>query len=109
VRIDRGEARFVDIVEDAGWTAHVRVLDHDGMPVTGAALEALQERTYVRYYPFERGLQDLHPLTDADGEATFRHVAPGRLRVTARYGTREATVAVDATRPTVSIRLPTPR
>lgn len=102
-----GEARSVDVVEPEGWTAQVRVVDHEDRPVSFAKLEV--DGLPVDYAPVEDGVQDLTWFTDARGGASIGRLPSGDVKLTARFGTRSAAVTLQEDTASGVIRLPPPK
>ena len=103
-----GESRTLVITEPAGWTARAVLLDAVGRSVPFAAVE-VDSRAPVDYLRVEDGVQDLLLWTDANGEIRLPRMHQTSVKLTFRYGSREAKVKLEPDDPFAVVRLPPPR
>ncbi len=109
VELKAGERRTLVLSEPAGWTARAVLFDSAGRPVPFAQVAvACFTSAPVAYVRVNAGVQDWVFYTDAAGaiELGDLHHAPATL--TFSYGSRSATVTVEADKPFAEVLLPPP-
>jgi hypothetical protein len=109
VELKAGERRTLVLSEPTGWTARAVLFDSVGRPVPFARVTVACFTTApVEYVRVNAGVQDWVFYTDVTGaiELPDMHHAPATL--TFFYGSRSATVTVEADQPFAEVRLPPP-
>jgi protocatechuate 3,4-dioxygenase beta subunit len=111
VRVTATDTQPVLVGLVRGGTLRVRILDADDRPVPRAHVHLVDASGWA---PFSTVLSDRlferhHPVTDAAGRATVRHVTPGawsvRVSLGDREGRREGVTVTDGATTDVEIRL----
>jgi hypothetical protein len=92
----------IDLLEQEGWTARVRVIDEREAPVRFAVIDVVDQP----YALLEDGTQVLGLYTDVDGWVTLTQLCPGSARVEVRFGSRRASAKIDPADPTMVLSLP---
>ncbi|MHC4473029.1 MAG: sigma-70 family RNA polymerase sigma factor [Planctomycetota bacterium] len=93
VRLSSGVSESVEILEARGTFLHLQVLTDEGLPARFAEL-TVSASGKVPFTHLVDGVQRLNFFTDLDGMAVLPHLPAGKVKVTARLGSRKATAAV---------------
>jgi hypothetical protein len=92
-RLTVGTTEQVTVIEARGTFLHVQVLTDEGLPAVSAELTVATPGR-VPFTHLVDGVQRLNFFTDVDGRAVLPRLPSGRVRVTARLGSRKRTAEV---------------